>query len=94
MNKIIKLAEVLEDLALHQESLWVMDLIKESSYNGPRVGKKRWSIKQKRGVDCNNPKGFLFLSRHIARERLAAGAIRVSFVVCLLINWISFSLGV
>jgi hypothetical protein len=58
MNKIIKLAEVLEDLALHQESLWVMDLIKESSYNKPRVGKKRWSIKQKRGVDCNNPKGF------------------------------------
>lgn len=58
MNKIIKLAEVLEDLALHQESLWVMDLIKESSYNKPRVGKKRWSIKQKRKIDCNNPKGF------------------------------------
>lgn len=35
-----------------------MDLIKESSYNGPRVGKKRWSVKQKRSVDCKDPKGF------------------------------------
>jgi len=58
MNKIIKLAEALEDLDLHLESGWVIDLIKESSYNKPRVGKKRWSVKQKRGINCSSPKGF------------------------------------
>ena len=58
MNKIIKLAEALEDLDLHLESQLVIDLIKESSYNVPRVGKKRWSIKQKKKINCGNPKGF------------------------------------
>jgi|688.fasta_scaffold309455_2 hypothetical protein len=29
------------------------------SYNKPRVGgKKRWSVKYKKTIDCNNPKGF------------------------------------
>lgn len=28
------------------------------SYNKPRVGKKRWSMKYKRRINCNNPKGF------------------------------------
>jgi hypothetical protein len=36
--------------------------IKEAKkgYNAPRTGKmkKRWSVKHKRGIDCNNPKGF------------------------------------
>jgi hypothetical protein len=28
-------------------------------YNKPRSdGKKRWSIKYKKSIDCNNPKGF------------------------------------
>lgn len=27
-------------------------------YNKPREGKKRWSIKHKKSIDCNNPKGF------------------------------------
>ncbi len=28
-------------------------------YNKPRAGgKKRWSVKYKRKIDCNNPKGF------------------------------------
>jgi len=58
MNKIIKLAKILEDLNFYLESQWVINLIKEASYSKPRVGKKRWSIKQKRGINCNNPKGF------------------------------------
>lgn len=29
------------------------------SYNKPRKGmKRRWSLKYKRSIDCNNPKGF------------------------------------
>jgi hypothetical protein len=36
--------------------------IKEAKkgYNAPRTGKmkKRWSVKHKRSIDCNNPKGF------------------------------------
>lgn len=29
------------------------------SYNKPRKGmKRRWSLKYKRSVNCNNPKGF------------------------------------
>jgi len=27
-------------------------------YNKPRSGKKRWSVKYKKDIDCNNPKGF------------------------------------
>jgi hypothetical protein len=30
-----------------------------AEYNAPRSGgEKRWSIKQKRSIDCNNPRGF------------------------------------
>jgi hypothetical protein len=29
------------------------------SYNKPRSGgKTRWSVKYKKSIDCNNPKGF------------------------------------
>jgi len=29
------------------------------SYNKPRKGmKRRWSLKYKRSINCNNPKGF------------------------------------
>ena len=38
------------------------DQFKEAkkAYNAPRTGKmkKRWSVKHKRGIDCNNPSGF------------------------------------
>lgn len=29
-------------------------------YNAPRTGqrKKRWSVKYKKSINCNNPKGF------------------------------------
>lgn len=28
------------------------------NYNKPRDGKKRWSVKYKKSINCNNPKGF------------------------------------
>jgi hypothetical protein len=31
---------------------------KISKYNSPRVGKKRWSTKYKKNINCSNPKGF------------------------------------
>ena len=38
------------------------DQFKEAKkgYNAPRTGKKkkRWSVKHKKSIDCNNPKGF------------------------------------
>ena len=38
------------------------DLTKEAKkgYNAPRIGKKkkRWSVKYKKSINCNNPKGF------------------------------------
>lgn len=30
----------------------------EKNYNKPRSGKKRWSVKYKKSIDCSNPKGF------------------------------------
>jgi hypothetical protein len=28
------------------------------SYTKPRSGKKRWSVKYKKSINCSNPKGF------------------------------------
>jgi hypothetical protein len=28
------------------------------SYNKPRAGKKRWSVKYKKSINCSNPVGF------------------------------------
>lgn len=30
----------------------------EKKYNEPREGKKRWTVKYKKSIDCDNPKGF------------------------------------
>jgi hypothetical protein len=47
---------------LSQYNLEKPDQLKEAKkdYNAPRTGKKkkRWSVKHKRGIDCNNVKGF------------------------------------
>lgn len=39
--------------------LLIKEIISEI-YNAPRTGKKkkRWSIKYKKSINCNNPKGF------------------------------------
>ena len=31
---------------------------KADDYNSPREGKKRWSVKYKKNINCSNPKGF------------------------------------
>lgn len=45
-----------------KEEVPAPDQFKEAKkgYNAPRTGKmkKRWSVKHKRGIDCNNVKGF------------------------------------
>jgi hypothetical protein len=58
-TRLLKLAKALISIGLAEESCEISNLIlKESSYNKPRVGKKRWSVKQKRGINCSSPKGF------------------------------------
>lgn len=35
------------------------EVFERKSYNNPRKGgKKRWSLKYKKSINCNNPKGF------------------------------------
>ena len=57
-NHLEILLNQLVALALHEESIRVQELMKIARYNAPRVGKKRWSIKRKKGINCSNPKGF------------------------------------
>ena len=54
-DRILKLAKLLSAYGLKKEADELMIL---SGYNSPRVGKKRWSMKQKRGINCSNPRGF------------------------------------
>lgn len=55
MNFKIKSCEL--DEKSNKIVLTIHQLIKES--NSPRKGmKSRWSVKYKRSIDCNNPKGF------------------------------------
>jgi len=39
-------------------NLLKLDLEKKAVYNAPREGKKRWSVKYKKKIDCSHPKGF------------------------------------
>jgi hypothetical protein len=58
---LIKIANELDDCGFEKEASYFDHLlIKLSKYNAPRAGKKkkRWSVKYKKGIDCNNPKGF------------------------------------
>ena len=52
----------LEEFTKEPEETKEPDQFKEAkkAYNAPRTGKmkKRWSVKHKRGIDCNNPSGF------------------------------------
>jgi hypothetical protein len=58
LEKLLALTNVLDDLGFHLESMEINDLIKSAGYNSPRVGKKRWSVKQKKRINCSSPKGF------------------------------------
>ena len=72
MNKLIHLAQCLSKIGMNIESDEIINLIKEAGYNDPRVGKKRWSIKQKKGINCNNPKGFS-QKQYCKRKRRGGG---------------------
>ena len=52
------------------------DLTKEAKkeYNAPRTGKnkKRWSVKYKKSIDCNNPKGFS--QKNYCKRKRSGGA--------------------
>jgi len=60
-SELIKIANQLDENGFIKEASLVDELlIKLSKYNAPRAGKKkkRWSVKYKKGINCNNPKGF------------------------------------
>jgi hypothetical protein len=52
------------------------DLTKEAKkgYNAPRTGKKkkRWSVKYKKSINCNNPKGFS--QKNYCKRKRSGGA--------------------
>lgn len=52
------LIDELVALGCEEEAMHVQALAKIARYNAPRVGKKRWSIKRKKKINCSNPKGF------------------------------------
>lgn len=40
------------------KNILTFDSFINESYNKPRGGKKRWSVKYKKTINCSNPKGF------------------------------------
>lgn len=52
---------------------------KESKYNAPRVGKKRWSTKYKKKINCSNPKGFS--QKQYCKRKSRGGAYKSSFEI-------------
>jgi hypothetical protein len=52
---------------------------KESRYNAPRVGKKRWSTKYKKKINCSNPKGFS--QKQYCKRKARGGGYKNSYVI-------------
>ncbi|NDB85655.1 MAG: hypothetical protein EB127_23560 [Alphaproteobacteria bacterium] len=50
--------------------------MKGSKYNAPRVGKKRWSTKYKKKINCSNPKGFS--QKQYCKRKARGGAYKKS----------------
>lgn len=50
---------------------------KESKYNAPRIGKKRWSTKYKKKINCSNPKGFS--QKQYCKRKRRGGAYKAAF---------------
>lgn len=50
---------------------------KESKYNAPRVGKKRWSTKYKKKINCSNPRGFS--QKQYCKRKRSGGAYKSSY---------------
>jgi len=61
LRKLASIANDLDEQGFREEASGIDDLlIKLSKYNAPRAGKKkkRWSVKYKKNINCDNPKGF------------------------------------
>ena len=57
LDKWLEKTQILDESGFYNEA--DNELIKLSKYNAPRKNmKSRWSVKRKRNIDCNNPKGF------------------------------------
>lgn len=55
---ILKACDLLDELGKENLSDQIFHRFAEK-YNAPRGKmKSRWTVKHKRGIDCNNPKGF------------------------------------
>lgn len=63
---------------------------KESKYNAPRVGKKRWSTKYKKKINCSNPKGFS--QKQYCKRKSRGGAYKSSFEILVTLVKIANSL--
>lgn len=50
---------------------------KESKYNAPRVGEKRWSTKYKKKINCSNPKGFS--QKQYCKRKARGGSYKSSY---------------
>ena len=62
----------LQKISEQEESEQIIEAKK--GYNAPRTGKKkkRWSVKHKRGIDCNNVKGFS--QKNYCKRKRSGGA--------------------
>lgn len=57
LDKWLEKTQILDESGFYNEA--DNEFIKLSKYNAPRKNmKSRWSVKRKRNIDCNNPKGF------------------------------------
>ena len=57
LNNWLEKTQILDESGFYNEA--DNEIIKLSKYNAPRKNmKSRWSVKRKRNIDCNNPKGF------------------------------------
>lgn len=61
LHKLASIANDLDEQGFREEANGIDNLlIKLSKYNSPRAGKKkkRWSVKYKKNINCDSPKGF------------------------------------
>ena len=57
LDKWLEKTQILDESGFYNEA--DNEFIKLSKYNAPRKNmKSRWSVKRKRNIDCNNPRGF------------------------------------
>lgn len=57
---LTSVADELDNLGLHKQASDIDTILRQAAYNAPKAGKKkkRWSVKYKKNINCDNPKGF------------------------------------